>query len=96
MTDHASAAVAAKVDLYNDDPSKKGQGQGDRLTLFLENVTAVQLASSKTHPFAFEIVEAEAVLVLSGSSQEESLEWIDVLKQLFFDSQYSTTATGKV
>lgn len=85
MTDHASHTVAAKVDIYPQDPAKQGQGRAaDRVTFVLENVTAVQMASSKTHPLAFEIVEAVPVLVLSGQSETESSGWITALRHIFF------------
>ena len=86
MTDLATGTVAAKVDIYSDDPaSRQCQGRApDRMTFVLDIVTAVQLASSKTHPFAFEIVETEPVLVLSGSSEMESFSWMSALRHIFF------------
>nr|KAG5712962.1 hypothetical protein BaRGS_021756 [Batillaria attramentaria] len=85
MSDLAAGTFAAKVDVYADENSWR-QGRSDRMTFVLDHVTDVQLASSKTHPFAFEIVETEPVLVLSGASEMESYHWMSTLRQIFFDA----------
>lgn len=98
MTDHAARTLTAKIDLYPDDPATK-QGQGrvsERITFILENVTAVQLASSRTHPFAFELVESEPVLVFSGQNEMESFGWINTLRQFFFADGHVADTSGKV
>ena len=92
MSDLAAGTLAAKVDLYPDDPAILGQGQGrsaDRMTFVLDHVTAVQPSTSKTHPFAFEIVETDPVLVLSASSESESFAWIVALRSLFFGDGFA-------
>ncbi|KAK7114319.1 hypothetical protein V1264_000395 [Littorina saxatilis] len=101
MTDLAAGTLAAKIDVYPDEASsRQGQGQGrasDRMTFILDRVTAVQLASSKTHPFAFEIMETNPVLVLSGSSELESFSWMSALRNLFFaDENAKDTESFKV
>lgn len=93
MSDLASGTVSARVDVCVDETAWRTRG--DRTTFVLDGVTTLQQASSKTHPFAFEIVENEAVLVLSGASKAESSTWMADLKQIFFtDAVIHQQGTG--
>ncbi|XP_071092332.1 uncharacterized protein [Haliotis cracherodii] len=83
MSDLTSGAYAAKIEVYTDEETAV-RTPGDRQTFILDHVTDVQLATSKTHPYAFEIVETEPVLVFSGSSNEETLQWMAAFKKIFY------------
>ncbi|XP_046549424.1 uncharacterized protein LOC124259346 [Haliotis rubra] len=83
MSDLTSGTYAAKVEVYTD-AETASRTPGDRQTYILDHVTDVQLATSKTRPYAFEIVETEPVLVFSGSSNDETLEWMNAFKKIFY------------
>ncbi|XP_067652109.1 uncharacterized protein [Haliotis asinina] len=83
MSDLTSGTYAAKVEVYTD-AETASRTPGDRQTFILDHVTDVQLATSKTRPYAFEIVETEPVLVFSGSSHDETLEWMNAFKRIFY------------
>ena len=83
MVDLSSGSVTARVDVYPDEETWK-RSSSDKMTFLLENVTKVRMAKSKTHPFAFEIVEAEPVLVFSGVNDTESFDWITTFKKILW------------
>ena len=51
----------------------------------LENVTDITMVTSKTHVHAFEIqAGGKSVIILSGSSEIESRDWIWTLRKIFW------------
>ena len=51
------------------------------------HIWSVEGAKSKTRPLAFQIVENSPALMLSGSSTEETDDWIKSLKELFWPKE---------
>ncbi|XP_050398974.1 uncharacterized protein LOC126816441 [Patella vulgata] len=82
MTDLASKKYNAKIDIYHDQDAV-GKNTGDKMTFVLENITAVQLSKSKTHPHAFEVVESEPVLVFCAASEQETATWMSIYRRIF-------------
>ncbi|KAL8612436.1 hypothetical protein ACOMHN_008421 [Nucella lapillus] len=96
LTDLAAGKQTARIDVY---PSEAvSHLPEERLWCFaLDNLSAVQNSTSRTHPFAFELLDLEPVVVLSGSSREESAEWITALRNMFFaDESIRDTDSYKV
>ncbi|XP_076470543.1 uncharacterized protein LOC143300628 [Babylonia areolata] len=94
MTDLAAGTLSARVDLHPCDPASRqgqgqGQGQAERVTFVLDPLSEVREANSRTHPFAFELLEVEPVLVLSGTCREESRDWVTALSHMFFAGDVS-------
>ncbi|CAL1532744.1 unnamed protein product [Lymnaea stagnalis] len=79
MSNLSSDEFAAKLDLYETETGWRNQSS-DKTTFMLENVTSIQPVRSKTHRNAFEIVERNPVLVLSGCSDLESYSWMLTLQ----------------
>ena len=77
---------AAKVDVYADEKTAS-VSPADKHTFILEFVTDVKQAKSKTHDHAFEIVESEPVLLMSGATELETQTWIEALKKIFWPGQ---------
>lgn len=86
MTDLAAGTFAAKFILYGNDVDAK-QNSSERQTFIFDHVTSVEGAKSKTRPLAFQIVENSPALMLSGSSTEETDDWIKSLKELFWPKE---------
>ncbi|BFZ19488.1 hypothetical protein BsWGS_22526 [Bradybaena similaris] len=82
LSNLSSDEYVAKLDLY-DNETKWQSNSPDKKTFILENVTGIQQTSSSTHQYAFEVVEKQPVLVLSGSSLEETCGWMLTLQQIF-------------
>ncbi|ESO82803.1 hypothetical protein LOTGIDRAFT_155833 [Lottia gigantea] len=82
MSDLANGKYNAKIDIYSDANSAK-KSPTDKMTFVLENITAVQLSKSKTHPNAFEVVETEPVLVFSAASEQETATWMSIYRRIF-------------
>lgn len=82
MSNLSSDEYVAKLDLY-DSETKWQSNSPDKKTFILENVTGIQQTNSSTHQYAFEVVEKQPVLVLSGSSLEETCGWMVTLQQIF-------------
>lgn len=78
----AGDRLAAKVDVYTDEKTAS-VSPADKQTFILEFVTSVRPAKSKTHSHAFEIVENEAVLLLSGVTELETQTWMAAFKKIF-------------
>ncbi|GFN95958.1 docking protein 2 [Plakobranchus ocellatus] len=76
----------AKLDLYESE-TKWRRDSPERVTFVLENITSVQPTASKTHAHAIEIVERQAMLMLSGLSEVDSYGWMLALQQMLVPSQ---------
>lgn len=68
MSIRSAGRSAAKVDIYVDQKTAENS-PADKQTFILEFVTDIRPAKSKTHAYAFEIVEKEAVLLLSAATE---------------------------
>lgn len=74
---------AAKVDVYADEKTAL-TSPADKHTFILEFVSDVRQAKSKTHDHAFEVVESEPVLLLSGTTELETQTWVAAFKKIFW------------
>ena len=79
----AGGRSAAKVDVYADEKTSQSS-PADKHTFILEFVTEVRTAKSKTRDHAFEVVEREPVLLLSGATETESQTWVSALMKIFW------------
>lgn len=94
MSNLSSGTFGAKLDLYADEQSAKSTSH-DKQTFIFENVTEIKTSNSKTHKLAFEILESEPVLVLSGQDQVDTESWITVLQNIFWPREH-TEGEGKL
>ncbi|XP_062581158.1 uncharacterized protein LOC134242961 [Saccostrea cucullata] len=95
MSNLASGTLAAKLDFFlNEASSKTNPPSADKQTYLLENVTAVEPCSSKTHKLAFQIVQSTPILVLCAQTQHETDQWILAFKQIFLPNQRVTEQDG--
>ncbi|XP_061189568.1 uncharacterized protein LOC133197509 [Saccostrea echinata] len=95
MSNLASGTLAAKLDFFlNEASSKTNPPSADKQTYLLENVTAVEPCSSKTHKLAFQIVQTTPTLVLCAQTQKETEQWILAFKQIFLPNQRITEEDG--
>lgn len=63
--------------------SEKACSEGrHRTSVSLEDLTSVSKAHSRTHDFSFLLVGVEIKLFLSADSHKETLEWIQLIKEL--------------
>ncbi|XP_074616590.1 docking protein 2-like isoform X1 [Acropora palmata] len=63
--------------------SEKACSEGrHRTSVSLEDLTSVSKAHSRTHDFSFLLVGVEIKLFLSADSDKETLEWIQLIKEL--------------
>ncbi|XP_013079683.2 uncharacterized protein LOC106065420 [Biomphalaria glabrata] len=89
MTNMSNDEFVAKLDLYTSESSWKSL-DNEKTTFMLENISCIQSAKSKTHPNAFEIVEKQPILVLSGATDLESYSWMLTLQQMLTPEQIET------
>ncbi|WAR13024.1 hypothetical protein MAR_027204 [Mya arenaria] len=82
----AGGRAAAKVDVYSDEKTATS-APADKHTFIFEYVTEVRAAKSKTHEHAFEVVESEAVLLMSGATELETQVWMSAFRQIFWPDQ---------
>lgn len=53
-----------------------------RTSISLEDLTSVSQAHSRTHNYSFLLVGIEIKLFLSADTEKETLEWIQLIKEL--------------
>ncbi|CAG5128121.1 unnamed protein product [Candidula unifasciata] len=82
MSNLSNEEYVAKLDLYDNEAKWRGNSS-DKATFVLENVTCIRPVKSKTHKYAFEVIEEHPVLVISGTTELDSYSWAVSLQQIF-------------
>lgn len=82
MSDLAAGQYVAKIEIFTDEEAYKKKQEKD--TIYLENITLIRRTKSKSHPFAFEVIEDDPVLYLSGQNETETQSWLTSLRRIFW------------
>ncbi|XP_064611304.1 uncharacterized protein LOC135475369 isoform X2 [Liolophura sinensis] len=88
MSDLAARQTLARVDVYVDEESASIP-HAEKTTIILENITAVRRTKSKTHPYAFEIVDNQVRLSLSGYGEADTQSWMILLRHILWPRRSS-------